>query len=203
MKTIKFSSVIILFAAFFISCSDDNKDQVVIDEFAGYYKITAIESSIPIDMNNDGIKSNNVLMEISSRHAFNGEVISNFYNFNSFPSFAEVRPLPEQSNDARLIAFNYPYQILLNEDEGNPVLMYYMKQFINYSYNLKPNNEIEVIDNNPDYHSEYGVINSASRIDENSFQVNLSTKLYDFEDRIWVEADIEISYAKVSDIYID
>ncbi|WP_221412138.1 hypothetical protein [Dysgonomonas sp. ZJ279] len=70
-------------------------------------------------------------------------------------------------------------------------------------YNLKPNNEIEVIDNNPDYHSEYGVINSASRIDENSFQVNLSTKLYDFEDRIWVEADIEISYAKVSDIYID
>ena len=99
------------FLLLLISCTSD-KDENLVNDFRGYYKITSIVSETPIDLNNDGLKSNNILEEISSPHTTLNGVYPNFYNAENGNNFAEVRPLVEQSNSTQFISFNFPEQYI-------------------------------------------------------------------------------------------
>src|SRR5688572_4790306 len=99
-----FLFVVLLTAA---ACSSDN-ERDLLGSLPGRYKITSIQSVEYVDLNNDGIKSNDIFFEISApHHCLNGQVLS-FYDFNDFGSYMEVRPLPDASNDAQLISINIP-----------------------------------------------------------------------------------------------
>lgn len=201
MKTMNLLSVVCLFIFVHLSCQKDdvNADTDIDNSFSGYYKIASIESSIPVDMNNDGIKTNNILNEISGFHFFSEETVLRMYTPDTYKSLAVIRPLAYQTNNALLIDFNYPCQNILYEDEDVPRLHSYSGQFRNYSYKLKADNVIEVIDNNPEYNAKYGKINSAVRLEDESFRIDLTVKLYDFKDKVWVETKEIVKYVKVSE----
>jgi len=188
---------IVLFVLLFSTCRDDKEVREDDNGFSGYYKITSIYSSKQIDMNNDGLKSNDILSEISGCHVLNnGEVAANMFNTDHPQFFAEVRPLSYHKNDVKLIDFKYPYQAIIDNDGYlDPYLMCYSGKFLGYSYNLGIDNQIEITG-----HSEYGMVNSASRINENSFWVNISIRLYDFKEKKWIDTDIDVKYIKAFDM---
>ena len=45
------------------SCSENTSDPEIQNDFCGEYKIIAISSSEKVDLNNDGVKSNNYFAE--------------------------------------------------------------------------------------------------------------------------------------------
>lgn len=189
------------FLLLLISCTSD-KDENLVNDFRGYYKITSIVSETPIDLNNDGLKSNNILEEISSPHTTLNGVYPNFYNAENGNNFAEVRPLVEQSNSTQFISFNFPEQYIsyLNDDlELNiPILMHYTKSMnIDYKYEFINQNEIKIINNNPEWNSQFGEIKSLTRIDKNNFEIDLDKKMFDFSSKQWMFLKVKAHYQKV------
>jgi hypothetical protein len=183
------------------SCNSD-KDENLVNDFRGYYKITSIISETPIDLNNDGLKSTNLLEEITSPHTTLNGVFPNFYNPENGNNFAEVRPLVGQSNSTQFIAFNFPEQSIsyLNNDlEMNiPILMHYSTSMnAGIVYEFINQNEIRIIDNNPEWNSQFGAIKSLIRIDKNNFEIDLDKKMFDFSSKQWTDLKVKAQYKKV------
>jgi hypothetical protein len=183
------------------SCNSD-KDENLVNDFRGYYKITSIISETPIDLNNDGLKSTNLLEEITSPHTTLNGVFPNFYNPENGNNFAEVRPLVGQSNSTQFIAFNFPEQSIsyLNNDlEMNiPILMHYSTSMnAGIVYEFINQNEIRIIDNNPEWNSQFGAIKSLIRIDKNNFEIDLDKKMFDFSSKQWMDLKVKAQYKKV------
>ena len=65
MKKYLTKFTLIILSIVMISCNS-NDDEIGINDFKGFYKIKSISSSLPIDLNNDGLKSNDCLQEIKS-----------------------------------------------------------------------------------------------------------------------------------------
>lgn len=63
MKHIHYLLLSVLLA--FSSCQN-NEETVIENNFKGHYKITAMESDQPLDLNNDGISSSNLYEEIAA-----------------------------------------------------------------------------------------------------------------------------------------
>jgi len=194
-----FYLIIVIMPLNFISCSSDENEEPATDRsFCGYYKITSIYSDKDIDLNNDGIRSDDILSEMTGLHFSNGESASNYYNPDSPYFYAEVRPNHNhKGNESRFIEFNFPFQNIIDEDGENPILSYYSKQFNTYTYDLKPDNVVQINDLRPDYNEKYGMINSVTRIDTSSFKMDLSARFYDFKDKMWTKANVIVRYVKV------
>lgn len=63
MKHIHYLLLSVLLA--FSSCQN-NEETIIENNFKGHYKITAMESDQPLDLNNDGISSSNLYEEIAA-----------------------------------------------------------------------------------------------------------------------------------------
>ena len=83
MKHIHYLLLSVLFA--FSSCQN-NEETVIENNFKGHYKITAMESDQPLDLNNDGISSSNLYEEIAAPvHGNNkDETPIPFYHFDVY-----------------------------------------------------------------------------------------------------------------------
>ena len=95
MKHIHYLLLSVLLA--FSSCQN-NEETVIENNFKGHYKITAMESDQPLDLNNDGISSSNLYEEIAAPvHGNNkDETPIPFYHFEEWSNYAEVRPAFEK-----------------------------------------------------------------------------------------------------------
>jgi hypothetical protein len=180
-----------------LGCKKDDSVEMI-NDFSGYYKIISINSSIPIDCNNDGIKSNNYLQEISSGYRLNNEVVNGFFNIDNPRFFVEVRPLYYQNNYAKLIAFNFPYQSILfqNDNSQLPFLSWYNSELINYSYEFLDDGEVKIIANNPEFSNKIANNLTIKRKDKTEFELNMAIKLFDFVDKNWVESNVKVNYKK-------
>ena len=179
------------------SCKKD--DSVEINDFSGYYKIVSINSSIPIDCNNDGIKSNNYLQEIASGYRLNNEVVNGFFNMDDPHFFVEARPIKSNGgNYAKLIAFNFPYQTILfqNDNPQLPLLGWYSRGLINYSYEFMENGEVKIKDGNPKFQTKTASNLSVKRKSKTEFELNGDIKLFDFVSKIWIESRVRVNYKK-------
>jgi hypothetical protein len=194
MKKINLSMV--LSFSLLIGCSDDKPDSFE-TPISGYYKITSIGSSMEVDMNNDGIRSKNLFKEISDLHQTSDNQLLSFCDLESSRNFMEIRPLPNQTNNAQLISLNIPDQRIDSLISGEFYLGEYLRSFINYSYKLSErSNEIELINNNPEY-KENGVLNHFEIQIDGSLKLQMTKKLFDFKGSEWVPADVTIIYKKV------
>jgi len=179
-----------------VSCSKDSENTTI--DITGIYKTIAIQSTTMVDLNNDGIKSSDIFAEISNPHVtLDSEPIS-FYDFESPDKLAEVRPLVYHSNNAQLIAFNFPHQYIGYISNDTPYLMEYLKAFINYSYEINSDNTITLIDGNPEHQSQYGVLHSLQHIGNDKLELNLTKKVYDFAEQKWLDIDMKAVYEKVA-----
>ena len=122
MKHIHYLLLSVLLA--FSSCQN-NEETVIENNFKGHYKITAMESDQPLDLNNDGISSSNLYEEIAAPvHGNNkDETPIPFYHFEEWSNYAEVRPAFDDQPDYQLLLLRLPLQeIIFSEPERNRTL---------------------------------------------------------------------------------
>jgi hypothetical protein len=182
----------------FSDCQKDNSEEII-NEFSGRYTIVSIMSSIAIDCNNDGIKSNDYLQEISSGHTTDNKVNEGFFRIDNPRFFVEARPLSYHTNNAQLIAFNFPDQhiLFLNENPQLPILGWYNISLINYRYEITDNKEIKIIDGNPKIQQKIANNLTVKRISKTVFELELNKKVFDFVSKTWKESIFKAKYKKI------
>lgn len=179
-----------------IGCKKDSIISIQ-DSFPGYYKAIKITSTIPVDLNNDGLKSTNIYMEISKPFIGPNNQAISLYNFASSSNYMEVRPLSYHQNSGKLIAFNFPHQDISYLSNGIPFLMWYTNEFIAFSYEFKNNHSITVTSTNPEYTNRIGEIDSLILKENGVVLVSLKENVFDFVDRAWQKIDITVEYSKI------
>ncbi len=197
MKKLLLLAVLMLY----ISCTTGDNNAIV-NDFKGYYKISSIVSETAIDLNNDGIKSADILLELSSPHVTLNGVFTDFYNVSNPKNFAEIRPTEGQTNPTQFISFNFPEQSIsyLNDDLSlnTPILMHYTTSMnVSLFYKINNQNGIEIIDNDTEWNSQFGVINSLQRMDKSNFEVDLDKRMFDFASKQWLVLKVKANYQKV------
>ena len=189
---------LLLISLFLIIVSCSKEDGLgYMTPLSGHYKVVSIHSDVSADLNNDGVKTNDILFEIAGPHnSIDGKQIS-FFNFDSFQNYLEIRPLPEAENSAKLISFNFPSQHIDYLIDETPYLMMYQKSFIHYAYELNQNSKfIQLIDTNPDY-DEKGRLKSLEVLENNELELALTKQVFDFVELDWVELNMAVKYKKV------
>jgi len=194
MKKILLSFLVVSMAA---CTSDDSKD--VQDDFAGFYKITSIESETAVDLNNDGIESTNILLELTSPHTTMNGLVDGFYNPESPQNLAEAKTSNEVNYSH--MNFNFPEQNIsyLNFDmELNiPILLDYSTSMNTYGYFIQENRQIDFYDFNPTFNSQFVQIMGFTRDDENNFTLNLKKRMFNFYTKEWILLNLTADYSKV------
>lgn len=186
-----------------LSCSN-NEYEIGLDDFSGVYKIQSINSSLTIDINNDGIKSNDYLQEIKSNYiSYNGELINYGYNNELKHNFAEARPTKFQSNSTKFLDIKFPIQRIDSIYQGNnnfvTMTMEYVKMNTAFIYELT-NKNIKIA-SDPLNHFEYYNINNfaVNRLNKDEFEIQFNFKIYDFSEKDWIETNLKTRYLKVED----
>lgn len=183
------------------SCSNSEND-IDTNNFKGLYKIQTISSSLPVDLNNDGLKSNNYLQEIKSDYLlFNGETVNYGYN-NELPSnFAEARPTKNQTNNTKFLNINFPIQRIDSVFQGNnnyfTINMEYVKLKTGLIYKLL-NNTIEIESDPFNNFNFYNISNfEIQRITKDDFKIEFDYSVYDFSDNNWIQTRLTTHYTRV------
>jgi hypothetical protein len=193
MKTIKL--IILTSASLLTGCFNDKNDSFE-TPISGYYKITSFESTTEVDMNNDGIRSKDLYEEVSSLHKTPDNQQVSLYDFQSRPNYMEVRPLVDQTNNAKLISLNVPEQRIDDLTSGQLYPGDYLHSFINYSYELNDrSNKIELINNNKEY-LEMGALNNFELQKNGSLKLEMTKELFAFVGSKWIQAEVTIIYQK-------
>jgi hypothetical protein len=165
--------------------------------FPGFYKVTKITSATSVDLNNDGIKSTNVYAEIVDPFTtIRGEHIS-FYDFQARQNYMQVRPMPGQVNNGKLIAFNFPHQIIDYLSNNTPFLVEYNNDFLHYAYEITDDKITLTSFANPEYMNQIGEINRLVVKEAGALEVMFKKKIFDFFDKSWKEISISVEYSKV------
>lgn len=191
-----------LFTAAIMMNSCSNQDVPDTNDFKGFYKITSISSSVQIDLNNDGIKTNDYLQEIKSGYTnYDGEIIDFGYDNNLSPNFAEARPTNQQSNDAKLLDIRFPFQEIDSLHQGNgtyvKVNMSYRNMNTGFIYKLT-NSNVE-IESDPFNHCEYYGIDDfqINRLNQDEFETIFNFEVYDFNEDKWILTELKTKYQKL------
>ena len=190
------ASFLVLAAA---SCSSDDA-QNYRDDFAGTYKITAIQAATAVDLNNDGIESTDILLELVSPHTTLDGVFSGFYNPESPQNFAQARAGTHGAGDS-LLSFNFPEQTIsyLNFDMALniPLLLEYTTSMKTYRYAVQENGHVKVIDLNPAFNAQFGEVIGIARDSEQHFSLALKKRMFNFSTKQWMLLDLTATYAKI------
>lgn len=188
--------IALLFVFLLIACRKTSTSSFE-KSFPGFYKITKITSATPVDLNNDGVKTTNIYAEISNPHKTpNGDLVS-FHDFQQQNNYMEVRPLPYQLNNSKLISFNFPHQIIDYFSNNTAYLVEYNNEFLHYSYKSIDDKNIQVTSSNTDYTNQIGVINSLVVQESGVLAVQLNKQVFDFVDKAWKQIDLTVEYKKV------
>jgi hypothetical protein len=185
----------LLFIIILTSCSKKNTDSA--PYIGGHYKTVSIKSDIAADLNNDGIKSTDIYFEVSGPHKTTDGSTVHFFDFTSYYSFVEMRPLPDSRNNAKMVAFNFPSQQIGFLGTAIPFLMWYDETFITYSYEFEKNGtSIKLINNNTSF-DEKGKLINLQLLEDKKLKLELSKTVFDFVDKDWIEINITVIYKQV------
>lgn len=171
------------------ACSNDDSQNEALRQYTGYYSMVSFQSDRSVDLNNDGLRTTQLLDEIK---------MSNSYDL-------EIRPLESHSNDSKLISFFFPKTNLTfqypGEPEGYTEFTNYgfgtQYEFINNTFQLQlrsyvEQNYIDNIQNDLEVTIESDLI----ILSENRLRLDISKEFYDYHANEWVRLAIEIIYQK-------
>ena len=183
MKHIHYLLLSVLLA--FSSCQN-NEETVIENNFKGHYKITAMESDQPLDLNNDGISSSNLYEEIAAPvHGNNkDETPIPFYHFEEWSNYAEVRPAFDDQPDYQLLLLRLPY------------LAFYTHDLTDYEYTLTEDSRVDLRLVNPGA-VRLGVVERLERTGKDTFVVEMTARYFDFFNHQWTYTRINVTYEKV------
>lgn len=188
------------------SCSKD-ETETYDNSLPGYYKITSVISETPLDLNLDGIESNDFLSEITAPHYFNGvsEQGTFMVNLEEFNYFAEIRPSKENiefGNLTQYINFNFPVQVIgrvnPNDDSSEVNFYTYIEGFKWHTYTLTNTNEVLLEHTLQGDLDNKGVIYRMIRLDENSFEIDIDLKIFKYFQNEWIITKVKARYERTS-----
>ena len=171
------------------SCIDNNDDSTK-NNLPGDYQIIAMTSQDKRDLNNDGLKSNNIYAEISDKHySITGDQGS-YYNFTSPTTYLTIVNnnvamnviLPDQYIDSLTNGTVFLSRII------NSVTIYSI-EYDKISKTIKINNDKLTLSDN--------IINNIDVLDNGQLRVNMSKKLFDFVDLKWTDNIVTVTFEKV------
>jgi len=178
-----------------VSCSSD--ETITTEEFRAYtgnYNIVSFKANESVDLNNDGISSEELMNEIDS---FNDYFSGDLY----------IRPDNNGYDDVQLISFTFPktkitFESLLHPEGdvsfiGFGNLSYY--EFDSNTFILEERQYIEYayIDNVEDNRTVY-LESDLTVKDSNHLELKLRKEYYDFNDAQWKMLDIDVLYEKIT-----
>ena len=181
--------ILALATLFFLSCDSEFKPDNNYEKFTGNYNIISYRSNIPVDLNNDGETSTELVKEI--------------YSFDL--PYLEIRPHEYQDNKVKLISFSFPKQDFsfpLPGIKGDHIYFtssgfgtLYVFEFNKYKLEQDSYSETHFLDN---AYVEMPVeLSSDLRVvDDNHMRVFITKKYYDFDTYEWVLLDIEVLYER-------
>ena len=193
-----------VFTIFVLAC-DNNQEDDVINDFKGYYKINSITSSVPVDINNDGLKSSDYLKEIKSDYiAYDGRIINFLYDNDNAYNFTEARPTRyHNDNVVTFLILKFPIQRIDSIFQGtnNYEIMNMRYGNIIPSFVYKLTNDNIEIDSDPTYDFDYyGITNfNINRLNTTEFEIDFDFKVYDFTDNEWVLTELTARYEIVDE----
>ncbi|WP_281989586.1 hypothetical protein [Aquimarina aggregata] len=199
------NKVVLVFLSVIMIACNSSDEEIKINDFKGFYKIKSISSIIPVDLNNDGLKSNNYLQEIKSNYiSYNGEIINYAYNNELRHNFAEARLTRYQSNNTtQFLDIRFPIQRIDSIYQGNnnfvKMNMEYQKMSTGFIYKLI-NSNIE-IEADPFNQFEFFNINNfkINRINNIEFEIMFDFNIYDFSENDWIESKLIARYEKMKE----
>ncbi|RZL34748.1 MAG: hypothetical protein EOP00_31055 [Pedobacter sp.] len=186
--------------AILFSCSK-NEDETNVNDFGGYYKIQSISSSLSVDINNDGLKTNDYLQEVKSNYtSYNGEIINYGYDNELRHNFAEARPTENQFNNTNFLDIRFPAQRIDSIYQGNDnyvkMNMEYRKLSTSFIYKIS-NNNIEIESDPFDQFEYYAITNfEINRLNKNEFEIKFDLPIYDFHENDWITTRLTARYIK-------
>lgn len=207
-RYVSFIAMLLLPAAmlcFLTGCSkeDDLDLGIGSDDFEGLYEIISITSGQALDLNNDGIASNDLYSEYSSEfHWDNAVYFPEPFDFTDPYNFADFK-----RNDTYKVNhadFHFPYQ---DFNEGDwvgpeiPPLRCYNWGLGNMYYELTDNDQVEIVrpkNNNTKPINDMGFISSIKRLTKDVFQAEMTLEIYDFKQQKWVITPIWAVYERRS-----
>lgn len=201
MKKISSKLTLIILSILAISCnSDDN--EIEINDFKGIYKIKSISSSLPIDLNNDGLKTTDYLQEIKSIFIkYNGKEHDFRYDNELSQNFAVARPTKRyKSNFTQFLDIRFPIQHIDSIFQGNDNFAITNMRYDNirtyFIYKLT-NNDVEIERDSAIEFEYYDITNfEISRINKDEFEISFDFKVYDFTENEWIETNLNSKYIK-------
>ncbi len=170
------------------SCLDNNDDSTK-NNLSGRYQIISMTSQDKRDLNNDGVKSNNIYAEISDKHnSITGDQVS-YYDFTLPTKYLTINNnvamniiIPDQYIDSLTNGTVFLSRII-------DAVTIYSIEFNNTSKTIKIiDNKLSLTDN---------VINNIEVLDNGQLRVSMTKKLYDFVDLSWTDNIVTMTFEKV------
>lgn len=189
-------NILLFLTLLILSCqSSEQENTSYRTVISGTYMVSKISSNVKVDMNNDGVKTNDMLDEISYYNINGSKVL--MVNFKS-NFHAEIRPLNYQNSSAKILDFGFPHQYLFQEKNSinEYVLMDNLKSFVGYEYELK-GDKILLNSYIGDYNNQFGEIISCEKRENNSVVLSIKKWIFDFKDQEWKIIPMEITYQKI------
>lgn len=169
--------------------SDDQATDVRYRQYTGNYKIVSFKSDIAVDLDHDGIASNELMDEIGT--------------FDSRYDL-KIRPNDNESSKIRLLDFSFPKTYLRFSPtfpEGRVSFLGYgfttRYQFENSSFKLEDTSYVEHAYINNVEADKTVYLNSHLKIlDPTHLTLTINKKFYDFSINEWIMLEIEVVYEK-------
>lgn len=178
------------------SCNNKQEEEVSVNDFVGYYKITSLKAEIDVDLNNDGLQSSDLYDEMIEPYLLVNPRDPDYtplpmYNFNQISSYAEVRPTESQSTSTKLLTLNLPYQYITYSS-----LSMYAHDLSYYFYDLDENDNVVLKDKLGD--APEVQVTRLERLDKDRFKVTYNAKIYDFVSKEWKKTSVNALYERTS-----
>ncbi len=180
---------------FMVACEDESSK---IPSIAGYYRVESLKTDQQVDLNNDGIASEDLMVQISE---------SNFitqYLFDWPDSYLEIRPTKYNDNFTQLMLIPFPNPVVTftNSNSSNGAVSYFNNNLNGVGYEYSYNEETKIIhldrtevDQNTE--EEWGKLVEAKQIEKDKLELLVSKNYYDFKTASWLKLQITGVYVKV------
>lgn len=194
IKPIVWFFVIVVLAA----CSNDEHDPF--KQIAGKYRVISIRSNVELDMNNDGVKTDDLLKEITDEHRTLDNQMISFYDFSAPRHFLDIK-YDEYNGFGKSIAVIFPHQFIDVIGGDKPFLSMYLDPILGYTYEIDNATGAFVLKERTTVYDSAIVdpisIEEVQILDDGQLRLVLTKRIFDFVDLSWIEAKLTVTYEKV------
>ena len=201
-KSVKMKTTLLkvmLFTAFSISLSgctgsDDgtsgsgrnNGSGTSSSSLAGVYKLISMSSDIEVDMNNDGITSTDLFMEIDAA-------------FFDSSSELEIKPVIYNNNVEEIMSFYLPHSNVVVSTPGKPGSVSFTKSGLGYVFDFNKTTQVITLENNDKNQDPaiYGEMKDIRLLSPGKLQATFSKYFYDFAAAKWQMLTLTCVYIKI------